>query len=56
MNIASRIQSIALPGTVTMSEVVFNNVKNKIDNEVIFVGEKMLKNIEGPVKIYQVNI
>ncbi len=56
VNIASRIQSIALPGTVTMSEVVFNNVKNKIDNEVIFVGEKMLKNIEGPVKIYQVNI
>lgn len=56
VNIASRIQSVALPGTVSMSEVVYNNIKNKIEEEVIFVGEKQLKNIDEPVKIYQVNI
>jgi class 3 adenylate cyclase len=56
VNIASRIQSIALPGTVSMSEVVYNNIKNKIEEDVVFVGEKLLKNIEEPVKIYQVNI
>ena len=56
VNIASRIQSVALPGTVSMSEVVYNNIKNKIKEEVVFAGEKLLKNIEEPVKIYQVNI
>lgn len=56
VNIASRIQSVALPGTVSISEVVYNNIKNKIEEEVVFAGEKQLKNINIPVKIYQVNI
>ena len=56
VNIASRIQSIAMPGTVSMSEVVYDNIKNKIEEEIVFVGEKILKNIEDPVKIYQLNI
>lgn len=56
VNIASRIQSVALPGTVSISEAVYNNIKNKIEQEVVFAGEKELKNIAEPVKIYQVNI
>ena len=56
VNIASRIQSVAEPGTVSMSESVYTNIKNKIEEEVAFVGEKELKNIEEPVKIYQINI
>jgi hypothetical protein len=39
-----------------MSEVVCNNIKNKIEEEVIFVGERQLKNIVDPVKICQINI
>lgn len=56
VNIASRIQSEAVPGTVSISETVYNNIKNKIEEEVIFAGEKQLKNIEEPVKIYEVII
>jgi class 3 adenylate cyclase len=56
VNIASRIQSIAEPGTVSISEVVYNNIKNKTNEEIVFVGEKQLKNIDELVKIYQVNV
>jgi class 3 adenylate cyclase/predicted transcriptional regulator YheO len=56
VNIASRIQSVALPGTVAISEVVYDNIKNKIGEEVLFAGEKQLKNIDGLIKIYQVSI
>lgn len=54
VNIASRLQSVAEPGTVAITEVVYNNIKNKIEGEVLFVGEKELKNIDEPVKVYQV--
>ena len=56
VNIASRIQTIAEPGTVYISEAVYSNIKNKLAEPVEFVGEKELKNIEEPVKIYQVNV
>ena len=56
VNIASRIQSVALPGTVSISETVYSNIKNKIGEEIVYTGEKLLKNIDAPVKIYQINI
>jgi len=56
VNIASRIQTIAEPGNVFISEAVYSNIKNKLEQPVEFVGEKELKNIEEPVKIYQVNV
>ena len=56
VNIASRIQSVALPGTVSISETVYSNIKNKIGEEIVYTGEKQLKNIDAPVKIYQINI
>ena len=53
VNIVSRIQALAEPGTIYMSEVVYNNVRNKISGEATFVGERELKNIEEPVKMYK---
>lgn len=53
VNIVSRIQALAEPGTIFMSEVVYNNIRNKITREAAFVGERQLKNIEEPVKIYR---
>ena len=44
------------PNQVTYTNKVYTNIKNKIEEEVAFVGEKELKNIEEPVKIYQINI
>ena len=56
VNIASRIQSIAVPGTVTISEVVYDNIKNKISGEVSFIGTHTLKNIDEPFKLFEVSL
>lgn len=56
VNIASRIESIAPAGCIYISESVLRNVENKKEIETEFIGEKNLKNIKHPVKIYQVII
>jgi len=54
VNIASRIQAIATPGGVYISESVHNNVSNKNDITTQFVKQETLKNIKEPVNIYKV--
>ncbi len=56
VNIASRIQTIAPPGEIYLTEAVYDNVFNKKDIHARFITEASLKNVKGPVKIYQVNI
>lgn len=54
VNIASRIQTIANPGSIYISESVHNNVSNKQGIETRFVKQEVLKNIKEPVRIYEV--
>jgi TolB-like protein/class 3 adenylate cyclase len=54
VNIASRIQAIAHPGSIFVSEVVRDNVLNKKDIVTRFVRAQALKNVKEPVKIYEV--
>ena len=54
VNIASRIQAIAHPGSIYISESVHNNISNKKDFQTKFVKEEKLKNVKEPVRIYQV--
>ena len=54
VNVASRIQSIAHPGSVFISEAVHNSISNKKDFQTKFVKEEKLKNVKEPLKIYQV--
>lgn len=54
VNIAARIQENAVPGGVTMSESVYNAIKNKVHFNITFSGEKSFKNIKEPVNIYVV--
>jgi len=53
VNIAARIQSLAPVGGIYMSEMVYRNIANKKELESVFVREEKLKNIKGPVRIYQ---
>ncbi len=53
VNIASRIQSIAAPGAIYISESVHNNVKNKEAITSEFVKVEHLKNVKEPVRIYR---
>ena len=54
VNIAARIQENAIPGGVTMSESVYSAIRNKVQFNIIFTGEKNFKNIKEPVNIYVV--
>ena len=54
VNIASRIQAIACPGGIYISEPVHNNVTNKKDIITQFVKTEHLKNVKESIRIYQV--
>lgn len=54
VNIASRIQAIATPGGIYVSESIHNNVYNKQDITTQFVKQEILKNVKEPIKIYKV--
>ena len=52
VNIASRIEEIAPPGGIYISEAVYRNIQNKKEIEADYVSEEKLKNVKFPVKIY----
>lgn len=54
VNIASRIQAMANPGSIFISETVHNSISNKPEFQTRFFTEQKLKNVKQPVKIYQV--
>ena len=56
VNIASRIQAIAKPGCIYISESVQNNISNKKDIHTRFIMQETLKNVKEPVRIYEVII
>lgn len=54
VNIASRIQALCEPGGILISEKVYDDIRNKSDIKADCIGEKQLKNIDQPVRIYSV--
>ena len=55
VNIASRIQSISIPGAVLISGKVYDEIKNHHDLSALRMGEFVLKNVKRPLEIYAVN-
>jgi len=55
VNIASRIEGQAEPGTIVVSDAVFNNVKNQSDIVATDLGERELKHIAHPVHLYAID-
>ena len=56
VNVAARLESIAPPGGICVSEIVYNLVKSKISNGFINKGKQKLKNIKEEITCYYVNI
>ena len=54
VNIASRIEASGEPGGIYISERVNEDIENKTEIKTKFIGEKNLKNISHPVKIYTI--
>jgi len=56
VNIASRLEPLAPSGSIYVSESVFRNIQNKKGIKAAFVGEEILKNVEHPIKIYEIDV
>jgi formylglycine-generating enzyme required for sulfatase activity/class 3 adenylate cyclase len=54
VNIASRLETSATPGTVNISGGVYEQIKNKLVCGYQSLGDEKLKNITDPVRIYRV--
>ena len=52
VNVTSRIESIAEPGSIYFSEAFFKALKNRKDIQSRYLGEVSLKNVDEPIKIY----
>lgn len=52
VNIASRIESFAVPGSVLFSEKVHDDLKNHPEIKAKALGEFELKNIRQPIRLY----
>ncbi len=55
VNVAARLEALAMPGGVCVSESVRSAVGNKLAVSYVFLGEQRVKNIDRPVRAYQVN-
>jgi adenylate cyclase len=56
VNIAVRLEGIAAPGGVCISEDVYRQVRGKLDATFEDIGEQKLKNIVQPVRVYRIRI
>jgi class 3 adenylate cyclase len=54
VNIAARLQAIAAPGSICVSEAVYQQVYKKLDLAFEDLGVQALKNIEHPIRLYRV--
>ena len=54
VNVAARLESIAKPGGVAVSGTVRDHIGNRLDLAFEDRGEQTLKNIERPVRIFDV--
>ena len=54
VNVAARLEGIAEPGGICISESAYQQVRDKVDVGFQDAGEQQLKNIPRPVRVYQV--
>jgi adenylate cyclase len=52
VNIASRLEGIAEPGGIALSETVYEQVHRVVSAGYAFIGERRLRNIRDPVTVY----
>lgn len=52
INVAARLQSLARPGTICVSDGVYRQVRYRLDEKVVDLGRHHLKNISDPVHAY----
>ncbi len=56
VNIAARLESIAAPGAICLSDDAYRQVKGRLDLAVTDLGPTRLKNIAEPIRVYSLQI
>src|SRR5271154_1606604 len=56
VNIAARLESVAKPGAICLSEQAYWQVKGRLDLKVTDLGATQLKNIAEPIRIYSLEV
>ncbi len=56
VNIAARIEGIAEPGGISVSEDAWRQVQGKVAGNFVDAGEQSLKNIARPVRVYRIEL
>jgi adenylate cyclase len=56
VNIAARLEGIAQPGAICLSEDAYRQVRARLDLEVNDLGATQLKNIVEPVRVYSLQV
>ena len=54
VNIAARVEALAKPGSVYVSETVHDQVADKVDFDFEDLGPQDLKNIARPIRVYRI--
>jgi adenylate cyclase len=54
VNVAARLEPLAEPGAICLSDNTYQQVKGKLPLEATDMGERQLKNIAQPVRVYSV--
>src|SRR3984885_12784441 len=56
VNIAARLEGIAKPGAICLSEDAYRQVKGRLDLKVSDLGLTQLKNIAEPIRVYSLQV
>ncbi|CAN7457600.1 tetratricopeptide repeat protein [Rhizobium sp. LjRoot254] len=56
VNIAARLEGVAEPGDICLSEDAYRQVRARLDLAISDLGETTLKNIAEPMRIYSVHV
>ena len=54
VNVAARVESFAVPGSVFLSDTAYDQVKNQLDLEIAALGTFVFKNVGRPFDLYAV--
>jgi TolB-like protein len=56
VNVAARLEGIAEPGGICVSDAAYQQAKGKVSADFLNIGEQELKNIAQPVRVYRVRL